>query len=284
MPTPLAKPWPSGPVVISTPGVTWTRSRSGWPGVSEPHWRKLLELVEREVVAAEVQHGVEQHRAVAGAKDEAVAVRPRRVGGVVLHDPREEQVGRRAPSPSAAPGARSSPPGRRPWTACGWCRCEAVDVGGGHGRVVSRAGRLRNVEPARATARRRTAARRRAARGKRTVRRLGVDEVVDVGLELGEDVVGLALGELLGAHRLVELAFCEATIASSSPWTSLFCALATSASDWPLRSLARSGLVRPRYLAAAAVSGAEGRPASAGPARRARGSAGSRWRCRRCAT
>src|SRR5919206_210605 len=28
MPTPLAKPWPSGPVVTSTPGVTWTRSRS----------------------------------------------------------------------------------------------------------------------------------------------------------------------------------------------------------------------------------------------------------------
>ena len=42
MPTPLAKPWPSGPVVISTPGVTWTRSRSGCPGVSEPHWRKFF--------------------------------------------------------------------------------------------------------------------------------------------------------------------------------------------------------------------------------------------------
>src|SRR3954462_3421428 len=38
----------------------------------------------------------------------------------------------------------------------------------------------------------------------RTVRRLGVDEVVDVGLELGEHVVGLALGDLLVAHRLVE--------------------------------------------------------------------------------
>ena len=42
MPTPLAKPWPSGPVVTSTPGVTWTVSRSGCPGVIEPHWRKAF--------------------------------------------------------------------------------------------------------------------------------------------------------------------------------------------------------------------------------------------------
>ena len=39
MPTPLTRPWPSGPVVASTPGV---RPYSGWPGVIEPHWRKLL--------------------------------------------------------------------------------------------------------------------------------------------------------------------------------------------------------------------------------------------------
>ena len=42
MPTPLANPWPSGPVVTSTPGVTCVRSRSGWPGVIEPHWRNCL--------------------------------------------------------------------------------------------------------------------------------------------------------------------------------------------------------------------------------------------------
>jgi hypothetical protein len=29
-PTPFAMPWPSGPVVTSTPGV---QPRSGWPGV-----------------------------------------------------------------------------------------------------------------------------------------------------------------------------------------------------------------------------------------------------------
>jgi len=38
IPTALAKPWPSGPVVVSTPGV-WPRS--GWPGVRLPHCRKL---------------------------------------------------------------------------------------------------------------------------------------------------------------------------------------------------------------------------------------------------
>ncbi len=33
-PTPLATPWPSGPVVASTPFV---RCTSGWPGVRLPH-------------------------------------------------------------------------------------------------------------------------------------------------------------------------------------------------------------------------------------------------------
>ena len=36
MPIALPMPWPSGPVVISTPGVWPT---SGWPGVSESHCR-----------------------------------------------------------------------------------------------------------------------------------------------------------------------------------------------------------------------------------------------------
>jgi hypothetical protein len=33
----IASPWPSGPVVVSTPGVSCT---SGWPGVFECNWRK----------------------------------------------------------------------------------------------------------------------------------------------------------------------------------------------------------------------------------------------------
>ncbi len=55
---------------------------------------EALDLVEREVVAREVQDRVQQHRPVAGAEDEAVAVRPLRVARVVLHDPLEEQVRR----------------------------------------------------------------------------------------------------------------------------------------------------------------------------------------------
>ena len=39
MPTELATPCPSGPVVVSMPGVSCT---SGWPGVMLPHWRKRL--------------------------------------------------------------------------------------------------------------------------------------------------------------------------------------------------------------------------------------------------
>ncbi len=39
IPTPLANPWPSGPVVTSTPTV-WPNS--GCPGVLLPHWRKFL--------------------------------------------------------------------------------------------------------------------------------------------------------------------------------------------------------------------------------------------------
>ena len=44
---------------------------------------EALQLVEREVVAGQVQQRVEQHRTVAVGQDEAVAVRPLRVCGVV---------------------------------------------------------------------------------------------------------------------------------------------------------------------------------------------------------
>gem|GEM_PF-4319854 len=45
-----------------------------------------LHLVDGQVEAGEVQPGVEEHRAVAGGKDEAVAVDPLRVGGVVTQE------------------------------------------------------------------------------------------------------------------------------------------------------------------------------------------------------
>ena len=58
---------------------------------------ELLDVLEADaVVAGEVQARVEQHRGVPGGEHEPVAVGPRRVGGVVLHDPRVEHVrGRR---------------------------------------------------------------------------------------------------------------------------------------------------------------------------------------------
>ena len=92
IPTALPKPWPSGPVVVSTPGVS---PYSGWPGVSRAELAELLDLVEADVVAGEVQARVEQHRRVAGREHEAVAVGPRRVGRVVLHHARVEHVGGR---------------------------------------------------------------------------------------------------------------------------------------------------------------------------------------------
>jgi hypothetical protein len=39
MPTALVMPWPSGPVVVSTPGVMPT---SGWPAVLLCNWRKFF--------------------------------------------------------------------------------------------------------------------------------------------------------------------------------------------------------------------------------------------------
>ena len=74
MPTAVARPWPSGPVVVSTPGV-WPYS--GWPAVIEPSWRKrLICSMRHRFVAGEIEQRIEQHRAVAGRQHEAVAVGP----------------------------------------------------------------------------------------------------------------------------------------------------------------------------------------------------------------
>ncbi len=56
---------------------------------------ELLELLERQVVAGQVQKRVEEHRAVSGREDEPVTVRPRRVLGVVVEELRPEDVGHR---------------------------------------------------------------------------------------------------------------------------------------------------------------------------------------------
>ena len=90
-----------------------------------------------------------------------------------------------------------------------------------------------------------------------------------MGLQLARIVVGLALGELLGGAPP-----CRGSPSRrprsrpASPLTSLPCALATSASDWPARSLVRSSRsLSPRYFAAAAMSVPNGRKTgrAAGP-------------------
>ena len=72
----------------------------GVPVLGVPRRRRaplaeLLQVVEREPVAREVQVGVEEHRRVPGRQHEPVPVGPGRVAGVVLHDPGEQDVGQR---------------------------------------------------------------------------------------------------------------------------------------------------------------------------------------------
>lgn len=81
---------------------------------------ELLELVDGQVVARQVQHAVLQRAGVAVGQHEAVAVAPLGVLGVELHRLAEEHVGHGR----AAMGAPGGPTCRR-WagrpTACGWC-------------------------------------------------------------------------------------------------------------------------------------------------------------------
>ena len=92
MPTPFAKPWPSGPVVASTPGV---RPCSGWPGRARAPLAELLEIVEGEVVPGQVQERVQEHARVAGGEHEPVAIGPVGLAGCVLEEPGPDDVGHR---------------------------------------------------------------------------------------------------------------------------------------------------------------------------------------------
>ena len=65
----------------------------GVPGRARAPLAEALELGQREVVAGQVQDGVQEHRPVAGREHEAVAVGPVRRGRVVLHHPCEQHVG-----------------------------------------------------------------------------------------------------------------------------------------------------------------------------------------------
>ena len=92
MPTLLAMPWPSGPVVVSTPEVRWY---SGWPGHLLPSWRKCFRSssatagvpsrsysASTETTPVRCKQRIEQGRGVPRRQHEAVAVGPDRVGRV----------------------------------------------------------------------------------------------------------------------------------------------------------------------------------------------------------
>ena len=64
-------------------------------GSFAPQLAELLEVVEGQVVAGQMEHGVLQGAGVAVGQDEAVAVVPLGVGGGVVHHLRPEQVGHR---------------------------------------------------------------------------------------------------------------------------------------------------------------------------------------------
>jgi hypothetical protein len=80
----------------------------GMAGRERAQLPEAPDLVERQVVARQVQARVEQHRRVPRREHEAVAIRPRGVAGVVAHDPREEHVrsGRQRERCAGVPRAR----------------------------------------------------------------------------------------------------------------------------------------------------------------------------------
>ena len=95
------------------------------PGRARLPLAEALQLLEREVVAGEVQRRVLEDAGVAGGEDEPVAVRPVRVGRVVPHHARGRGRRRAARGPSRCPDGRRSPAARCPSPASGSCRSSA---------------------------------------------------------------------------------------------------------------------------------------------------------------
>ena len=89
MPTALPNPWPERPRrhldARREPAL-------GVPGRRAHPLPEVLDVIERDAVAGEVQQAVEQHRRVPGRQHEAVAVGPRRIGGIVLQNAVPEHV------------------------------------------------------------------------------------------------------------------------------------------------------------------------------------------------
>ena len=98
IPTPGESPWPSDPVDISSPG---SASCPGGPAGGSRRVERV-QLRDREI-AAHGEHGVESDRGVPLAEDEAVSLRPIRMGGIDVQRPESR----------ARPGCRSPRADRR---------------------------------------------------------------------------------------------------------------------------------------------------------------------------
>ena len=165
IPTALATPWPSGPVVASTPG---RHAELGVARRARAPLAEALQVVEREVVAGQVEERVEEHRGVAGREHEPVAVRPVGMGGGVAQEAGPERVrhGRHAHRRTGMPRVRlldavdgegpdrvdrelvqlirgeGGHRGRLPWWGGGkWGHCRARGRAGTVGRVPAPRGR-----------------------------------------------------------------------------------------------------------------------------------------------
>ena len=119
-------------------------------GVAPP-LAELLQLVEREVVAREVEEAVEERRAVAGREHEAVAVGPARGSRGCASSASRRASSRRARRRAAGPGGRSWPSARCRWPARGWCSRRAGRAGGwrwsSYGSFVRTVGAVRGATP-----------------------------------------------------------------------------------------------------------------------------------------
>ena len=122
MPTAEARPWPSGPVVISTPVVC---RNSGWPGVLLPQVRSASMSASSRPKPREVQLDVEGEAGVPAGQHEPVAAEPVGVAGVVAHRPAGTACRPAGPGSSRCRGGRCRPSARRPRPAPGWCRRRA---------------------------------------------------------------------------------------------------------------------------------------------------------------
>ena len=119
MPTAVAIPCPSGPVVVSMPSA-WPYS--GWPAVFGPSWRKLLQLIDRHVWIADADDASHIAASSRGRPKARSGRGPasRACDGSIADETVEQHGRRRRPCPSACPDGRNWPSGRHPWQARGW--------------------------------------------------------------------------------------------------------------------------------------------------------------------